>query len=239
MNLVDIHTPGLAGQVIDALRHDVVVLQLPPVYTLIAAPTSLGVTLLNRAKARQSGKNYGTAIGSIDRFWRCVTPGSTPPGLGVAAIGGLTGAFVRCRFAPHGTSTPTVRGGTHQGLLLGEPWRGLFRAVEDAWADRAEPDLFGGHAYTSVLCTSCNESGHPDGSIVGRSAALRFADQRRIGLMVTCDERATELGSYPIFAFGPSSVTIERTGPRLEALIDQLPAALRPTNPARTPAPVP
>lgn len=226
---VDVRSPGIAGQVIDAMRDGAVVIQFPAVYVLVAAPTERGVSHLNGAKQRLSGKNYGTAIGSMDRFWSCVDRDTVPPGLGREALDALIGAFVRCRFAAADVHSSTMRAGTHQGLLLEAPWRPLFAEVEEAFAARAEPALFGGHRYTAPLCTSFNRSGDPDGSIVDRDVALRFAGERDIGLFVTCDERASSLGSYPIFAFGPGGVTVERRGPRLEELISRFPEPLRPS----------
>src|SRR3712207_8942598 len=57
----------LFRSVIDTLRHDVVMLQMPTVFTLLAPPNSQGVEWLNRAKIRQPNKNYGTVLGSLER----------------------------------------------------------------------------------------------------------------------------------------------------------------------------
>lgn len=232
MKVVDIREPGVEDLVIDTFRHAIVVVQLPPVVVLIAAPTSLGVTLLNRAKGRLPDKNYGSAIGELSRFWSCADLLSLPDALRTPArVARLTGAFVRCAFADRGFQSPVMREGTHQGLLLDGPWRSLFTAVEASMADRAEPELWAGHRYTAPLITSCNESGHPDGSIVDRDIALAFARQRGIGLFLTCEDRWASSGSYPIFSFTRNGVTIERRGPGLEELVERLPPDVRPVDP--------
>jgi hypothetical protein len=176
MRELHIGEPGTAEAVIDTLRHDVVLLQLPTVFALLAPPTSAGVERLNRAKLRQPGKNYGTALGELASFYRMAVPGTLPPELdSEAGMQMLSAAFIRITVAPERFNSAIVRDGTVQGLLLNGPHRDLFKAIERAFTDLAEPALMAGHRFAAPLCTSANISGHPDGSIVCWSRPMRSA----------------------------------------------------------------
>jgi hypothetical protein len=87
--------------------------------------------------------------------------------------------------------------------------------------------MWGGMNYCTPLCTSCNVSGDADGSIVHIGRALAFARDRGVQLVITCTDTVAELGSYPIFGYDKSQVTVHRDGPYLDHFKRQIPARLR------------
>jgi len=115
-------TPQLVAE---ALRDNVVMVQMPTVYVLIAPASSEGAERLNGTKVRQPNKNYGTALGSLEDFYDMAIPGSLPDELNsIEAFKALTGSFIRMSVADQDVNTVMVRGGTHQGLLLEGAHRG-------------------------------------------------------------------------------------------------------------------
>ena len=227
MRMMHIAEPGVAEAAVEAIRRDAILVQLPTVFVLLAPATREGAGCLDRTKQRLPDKNYGTAIGSLERFAAMVLPGTRPPELeSVDGLATLTGAFVRCRVAPAGFDSPAVRHGTHQGVLLDGPHRALFVAIEAGMAGTADPDLFAGHHYTAPLCTSCNLSGDPLGSITEWERARRFADERAVPLVIRGETAAGAAGSYPIFALERNRITIQREGPRMDEIRASLPARL-------------
>jgi tRNA A37 threonylcarbamoyladenosine synthetase subunit TsaC/SUA5/YrdC len=227
MREIYIGDPGAASAVIDTLRHDVVMVQMPTVFVLLAPPNSDGVERLDRAKIRLPNKNYGTALGDLESFYAMALAGTLPPELdSVEKLQVLSGAFIRITVAPENFNSAMVRNGTAQGLLLEGPHRELFKAVEASFADVAEPSMVRGHRFAAPLCTSANISGHPDGSIVSWDQAYAFGLERNIPLVVRCEPEPGLVGSYPIFWLQQDRVRIERDGPRMEELKAALPARL-------------
>jgi tRNA A37 threonylcarbamoyladenosine synthetase subunit TsaC/SUA5/YrdC len=227
MREIYISDPGTANAVIDTLRHDIVMVQMPTVFVLLAPPNSDGVERLNRIKVRLPNKNYGTALGDLASFYAMALPGTLPPELdSVEGLKVLSGAFIRITVAPETFNSAMVRNGTAQGLLLEGPHRELFKTVEASFADVVEPSMVSGHSFAAPLCTSANISGHPDGSIVSWERAYAFGLERNIPLVVRCEPEPGLVGSYPIFWLQQNRVRIERNGPRLEELKAALPARL-------------
>jgi tRNA A37 threonylcarbamoyladenosine synthetase subunit TsaC/SUA5/YrdC len=227
MREVHISDPDTVNAVIDTLRHDVVMLQMPTVFVLLAPPNNDGVERLDRTKIRLPNKNYGTALGDLESFYAMALPGTLPPELdSVEALKVLSGAFIRITVVPSNFNSAMVRNGTVQGLLLEGPHRELFKAVEASFEDAIEPSLVGGHRFAAPLCTSANISGDPDGSIVSWERAYAFGVERNIPLVVRCEPEEELVGSYPIFWLQQDRVRIERNGPRLEELKAALPARL-------------
>ncbi len=207
----------------------ILMIEMPAVYVLLAPSTARGIAALNRAKMRLPGKNYGTAIGELDRFHRLADPDGLPAALSdVAAFGRFTGAFIRVAVGPADFQSPVVRHGRHQGLLAPEgPWRRLFREIEASFGPLAEPALFGGHAYSAPLCTSTNISGHPLGSITELSRAREFGRDRGIPLLLRgAGTASAETGSFPIFSLFPDRITVERSGPGEDRIRAGLPTEL-------------
>ena len=227
MRVMHMSESAAAEAAVEAIRRDAILVQLPTVYVLLAPATREGVGWLDRSKRRLPNKNYGTAIGSLERFAAMVSPGTRPPELETA--GGLTiltGAFIRCRIAPANYNSALVRHGTHQGVLLDGPCRELFRAIEDGLADMSDPELLAGHTYTAPLCTSCNISGDPLGSITEWERARQFAHDRDVSLVIRGEPAAGQAGSYPIFQIERDRLTIQREGPRMDEIRAALPARL-------------
>jgi hypothetical protein len=156
-----------------------------------------------------------------------VTPGTRPPELETTrGLAVLTGSFIRCRVAPATSTSALVRHGTHQGVLLDGPYRELFTEIEAGLTPTSEPDLLAGHTYTAPLCTSCNMSGDPLGSITEWERAYRFAIDRDVRLVIRGESAVGQTGSYPIFAIERDRITIPREGPRMEAIQAVLPQRL-------------
>lgn len=227
MRVMHISEPGVAEAAVEAIRRDAILVQLPTVFVLLAPATREGVGWLDRSKRRLPNKTYGTAIGDLDRFAAMVVPETRPPEL--ETTGGLTmltGAFIRCRVAPVDYDSALVRRGTHQGVLLDGPHRALFAAIEAGLADMSDPDILAGHTSTAPLCTSCNISGHPLGSITEWERARRFAIARGVPLVVRGEPAVGQTGSYPIFAIERDRVAVQREGPRMEEIKAALPERL-------------
>ena len=227
MREIDVTAAGAAGAVIDAMADDVVMVQMPTVFVLLAPPNSAGVRWLDRTKTRRPNKNYGTALGDLGRFHAMAAPDALPPELSsVDSLTRLTGAFIRFSVAPDDFNSPLVRAGTHQGLLLEGPHRELFRAIEAGLEGVVEPALVGGHRYAAPLCTSANISGHPDGSITDWERAREFGIARGVPLVVRCEPAVGSTGSYPIFWIRRDEIRLERDGPRMAELRARLPQHL-------------
>ena len=210
---LDLACPRVAGAVIDHLRRGPVLIVLPSVYALMAAPTALGVAGLNGMKRRLPGKNYGTAVGRLSKFWDLVEESSVPSGFdGSLDLETSHDIFFRCRVGGERIQTPVIRGGTHQTLILGGAYRSLMCEIEEAFHHQADPELFAGHRFSAPLITSCNLSGDPLGSITDESRARDFAEQRGVGLWITGSLPSTESGSYPILELEKSGISIRREG---------------------------
>jgi hypothetical protein len=228
MKRLDIHHADAIALAVDAIHAEPVIVQLPTVFVLLAAPTTWGAAQLDRSKTRLAGKNYGTAIGSLERFLAQADPSQLPAGFTkVADFARMTGTFIRLRWRSADFQSPAIRRGTHQGLLLDGIYRELFTRIESSFADAPPDAMWGGRNYAAPLCTSCNVSGDADGSIVDLDRALAFARRRGVRLMLTSTEVAAERGSYPIFGYERQRVAVYRDGPGLERFKRQIPEALR------------
>ncbi|HEX2810173.1 MAG TPA: hypothetical protein VHN80_28745, partial [Kineosporiaceae bacterium] len=118
MREVEVTDPAAVDAVLDVLRRDVVMVQMPSVFVLLAPPNSQGVDWLNRSKTRLSNKNYGTALGCLEKFHAMASATALPPELdSVDRLKVLTGAFLRVTVAPEDFDSAVVRKGTHQGVL--------------------------------------------------------------------------------------------------------------------------
>lgn len=208
-------------------KEGVLLLQMPAVFVLLAPATQKGVESLNQTKLRLPQKNYGTAIGDIQKFHALASPGSLPHELKQAEdLNRLTGAFIRFAIGRSSFNSAAVRAGSHQGVLVDGPHRDLFKAVEQSFAHQADPALFCGHTFSAPLCTSANLSGDSLGSITDWDRAYHFARQRHLSLVIRCEADQGENGSYPIFYFKDDQATIERHGPGEEAIMRRLPERL-------------
>ena len=222
--IIDINHPGVFGTIIDEIHRKPFILQLTSVYVLMAAPTRQGARQLDWLKTRQPHKNYGTAIGNLDNFLSCANKDLLPYEFTVPdSFEKLTGSFVRVHFANTNFNSPVIRNGTHQGLILDGILRELFMAIEASFAGTDNQDIWAGNFYYSPLCTSCNISGDPLGSITNYDQAIDFAEARNVELIVTGEQTKGPQGSYPIFGMYRDGIEIHRNGPNMEEIMALFP----------------
>ena len=228
MKIVDIRDREAMDLAVEAVQEDAIVVQLPTVFVLLARPTRDGAAQLDRSKTRLAGKNYGTAIGSLDLFLAQAHPRHLPQEFSTAQdFERMTGSFIRLQCRAADFDSPVMRGGTHQGVLLDGPHRELFRRIEASCVGLPPDAIWGGSNHAAPLCTSCNVSGDPDGSIVDLDRAIAFCRDRQVRLLITCEDKATQLGSYPILGYERDAVRVHRDGPGLAEFKQRIPARLR------------
>ena len=228
MKITSINHPATAELAIREIHQRPILVQFPTVFALLAAPTSKGVRQLDESKIRLGGKNYGTAIGSLDNFVAQARPDHLPDDFrSVEHYAKLAGSFIRLPFRDSAFQSKTIKNGTHQGLLLTGVFSNLFQQIEASFATYSPDEIWNYSNYCAPLCTSCNISGDPDGSIVQFDKALNFARSLGIKLFITADKTATEKGSYPILGFEKQRVSIHRDGPGLDTFKTKIPAPLR------------
>ena len=228
MRLIDIRDKHAFELAVEEIHADAIVVQLPTVFVLLAAPTVRGAAQLDRSKTRLAGKNYGSAIGSLGRFLVQADPAHLPVDFSTEFdFDQMAGTFIRLRFRSADFQSPTIRNDTHQGLLLDGVHRELFRRIESSFLATPPDYAWGGHNFCAPLCTSCNVSGDAAGSIVDLPHALTFARDRGVRLVITCTDTSSETGSYPIFGYECERVTVHREGPFLDHFKQRIPPRLR------------
>lgn len=230
-NEIDINDCAIVDRLTEIFNssYPVALIQLPPVFGLVAPPSKIGIQALHYTKARLDGKLYGTLIGDYTNFLSLAVEETIPDFLKVEDnIRFLDDSFLRIQITDKDFTSPLVSKGTHQGLLLADgPYRNAFKIIEQLLADKVEPSLYNGKLYSAPLCTSANISGDVRGSITDYERALEFMIDRNIPLMISGKkEAAASKGSYPIFSFNGNQVKVERKGPGMERMIKALPANL-------------
>jgi len=228
MNILPISDKSSIELAIQEIHRYPILVQLPTVFGLLAAPTSKGAQQLDSVKARQGDKNYGTIIGSLDKFLAQAHHDYLPNAFtSPNHFTSLDGAFIRLQFRDQHFQSKAIKNGTHQGLLLTGSYSNLFTKIEASFAGYSPDKLWNYANYGAPLGTSCNISGDPDGSIVTFGKALHFAKARGIKLILTTTDLANQKGSYPILGFEKHQVTIHRKGPSLDSFKANIPAYLR------------
>lgn len=204
-------------------ENPIVLIQLPAVFALFAPPNRAGVAALDNGKARLPGKNYGSAVGSLSKYFSNFAPNALPPTIRSGdQLQFIEGAFLHVRFTNPEFNSSTIRNGTHLGLVMPEGvHRKLFTMLEMLMQADADPNLYNGKHYTAPICTSANLSGQ--GSITELEKAIEFAESREIPLFVTYNHMNDEKGSFPIFSFNGEKVSIMRKGPDLNRIRQQFP----------------
>jgi len=227
MREISIEDSSLNVEVLAVFRSEnpVFMLRMPAVFVLMAPPTELGIDALHRTKNRLLGKNYGTAIGRVERFFELANKEHLPPFIRSADdLNKFTGSFIRFRIGDTAFNSDLVCNGTHQGVLIEEgAHRSLFTTLEDFCLEMAEPHLFEGKIYPAPLCTSANISGDVLGSITNLERALAFGRDRALPLFVNSNLVDEAKGSYPIFAITKNKISIERNGPGEQRIHVQIP----------------
>ena len=225
---ISINDKSTISLVVHEIHRNPILVQLPTVFSLLVAPTSRGARQLDALKSRLTDKNYGTAIGSLDNFLAQAKTDYLPGDFSSAEnYTPLTGAFFRLQFREENFQSKTIRNGTHQGLLLAGTYRTLFKAIENSFAASLPDAIWNYQNYYAPLCTSCNISGDPDGSIVEFDKALEFAKLRGVNLFITSDKSSVEKGSYPILGIEKKRIRIHREGPGLDRFTEKIPVPLR------------
>ena len=228
MTILPISDPAALIVATELIHHGPILVQLPRVFALLAAPTCKGAQQLDATKIRLAGKHYGTAIGSLTKFVAQAQPECLPAEFNRCdQFRRLTGSFIRLQFHPETIQSTTIRNGTHQGLLLDGDLRSLVKGLESCFETEAPERIWNYRNYGAPLCTSCNLSGDAGGSITAFEKAYQFGKARGIQLLITSTAAAGEKGSYPILGFEPHQVRIHREGPGLARITETIPPGLR------------
>jgi hypothetical protein len=200
-------------------------IQLPAVFALFAPPNRKGVKALDKGKSRLPGKNYGSAIGSLSKYFTNFAPNALSPSIKSGSqLSFMNGSFIHVRFTDDSFNSPTIRNGTHLGLLMHDgAHRKLFSMLEMLLQAEAEPELYNGKHLTAPICTSANVSGDPLGTITTLDRAMEFGNDRDIPLFVSFNEMVEDRGSFPIFSLDGRDVKILRKGPGLERIRSDFP----------------
>lgn len=234
--ILDIEDAAAVDAAIGHMRNQAVIVQLPTVFALFAAPNRDGVAMIDAAKDRKPGKNYGTTAGGIEHFFgmssntsalaTAVRQSRADHHSRRALLHRIAGSFLRIKVGPASLETATVRGGTHQSLLLDGVHGRFFEALEHRLSGLADTSLYGGHAFAAPICSSCNISGDPEGSITSFDRAHDFAVRRAIPLIIRSQVTSSEMGSFPVFELSDRAVIVHRNGPRVQELKAELEAML-------------
>lgn len=225
LKTISIHQPNAFKEILRVFRSDnpIVLIQLPAVFALYAPPNPAGVAALDRGKSRLPGKNYGSSVGSLSKYFSNFAAGAMPPTIRSGEqLRFLEGAFLHISFTDPDFNSSTIRNGTHLGLLMPDGvHRKLFTMLEMLMQADADPSLYNGKHYTAPICTSANVSGQ--GSITELGKAIDFGESRDIPLFVSYNQMNEEKGSFPIFSFNGNRVNILRNGPGLNRIRNQFP----------------
>ena len=228
MKVINISSKQAIDLAVEEIHKNVILVQLPTVFGLFAAPTTKGAQQLDECKQRLEGKNYGTAIGNLDKFISQAKKEDLPKQFCTGAqYRKLKGSFIKLRFQDENFQSKAINHGTHQGLLLNGAYSKLFKAIESSFESYPPDELWNRRNYCAPLCTSCNISGDPAGSIVEFEKALSFGIEKGINLCIITKKPAAEKGSYPILGFSKNKVFIHREGPGLNRFKEEIPAELR------------
>lgn len=195
--------------------------QLPTVFALVAPATRQGARLLDRCKKRLPGKHYGVLVGELSRFLGLSTGTVlTDYVLNPARSGrlrqfeeDLSGTFLRTPVNHPLRPSKMICDGTIQGLLTDGVLQEKMRLMEALTAHLPDKLLGAEHGhYCAPIASSCNISGHPEGSITDFETALAFARNRGVKLMLTHGPTG-EAGSNPILGVAGDRVETFRDGP--------------------------
>lgn len=228
MHIIPISETQAVDLAIEEIHRYPILVQLPTVFALLAAPTSRGAAQLDRLKMRQTGKNYGTAIGSLDNFIAQAQQAHLPEAFTTASqYTTLGGTFIRLPFRERTFQSKAIKDGMHQGMLLRGAYSALFSRIEASFAGYTPDRLWDYVNYGAPLGASCHVSGDPDGSIVTFDKARQFAKARGINLLLTTTEAADRKGFYPVPGLAKHQVTIHRRGPGIDSFSARIPVHLR------------
>jgi tRNA A37 threonylcarbamoyladenosine synthetase subunit TsaC/SUA5/YrdC len=211
--------------VFSALSNNAVLVDLGSVFAVVSLPTTQGVSQMNSIKRRLPNKYYGSIVGDVKKFIQH-SKGSDElkNKLITAALKGeFNNTFIRLPWPEESFSTEIVNLGTHQGLILSEPFKSFALELEGEITKRE-----GKHGSSSkfnwLLGSSANLSGDPNGSITSLQDALSFGEQRGIKLLIRfeIDSGNYEKGSFPIIECTEKSYTVRREGPGINRIRENM-----------------
>lgn len=206
------------GFVYEALFDGGFLIDLGCVFALIALPNQNGLEFIDKTKKRLPGKAYGSVVGdSIDFVRKSELDLSSKQLLFEAIKTGIISNFF-LRLPWKGGDNGLVLNGTHQGLVLSGEYHDFFSELNTIISASNQCNLISG--LSSVICSSANYSGHPDGSITDLNDALIFADENNIDLLIKFKQspKMKIKGSFPIFSINNRLFRIERGGPGVETV---------------------
>jgi hypothetical protein len=207
-----------------------IIMQLPSVFALYAPSTISGADLISRCKNRLPGKTYGVNVGNPRSFFSLakdnyladylLKPGRESEIADLCSD--LHGSFLRINLGAEVRDNPIIKNSSLQGLfftgILQEKMR-LMESLTRTMSDKILGLEFG--QYGAPIATSCNISGHPDGTITEFDKAYNFAVERGVELIVLSGPM-TGAGSQPVLEVTDSGVEVHRTGPSLQQKLDML-----------------
>lgn len=198
-----------------------VLMDLGNVFALIGLPTVEGVSYLNEAKKRLSGKSYGSMVGSSLDFVSSSKLDNSSKELLNSNLKDLGGCFLRLPWKS-GNETELMMNGTHQGLIMDEPYRSFCLLMEERMKEDKTLNFFS--EFRWLICSSANISGAISGSITKENEALKFGIDRDIGLLVKFKNKniTGDKGSFPIYSIDNGSFKMERTGPNADEIRKRL-----------------
>ena len=207
--------------VFDALSKNAVLVDLGSVFAVVSLPTTQGVSHMNSIKRRLPNKYYGSLVGNVEKFIqhskgseelknRLITAGLK---------GELNNTFIRLPWAEESFSPEIVHLGTHQGLILSEPFKSFAFDLEGK-ITHLKSDNRMNSGFNWLLGSSANLSGDPNGSITALEEALNFGEQRGMELLIrfNIDSEKYEKGSFPIIECTEKSYVVRREGPEVNRI---------------------
>jgi tRNA A37 threonylcarbamoyladenosine synthetase subunit TsaC/SUA5/YrdC len=233
LQTIAIEEEGAFEIMINALKENCIVIQLPGTFALIAEPTLKGVEQLNRTKDRVPGKYYSTLNGDIKNFVSCIQKPDALPTEFLDEDGRFLdelfcGSIIRVQFTDDTSlNTDVIQEGSHQTFLFQGIHREFFIEAEKAFSNVRNEHLFGANEnnqpYTSIIASSANISGDPLGMITDYERAVEFCKSRGVKLLVTTQQESQEKGSMTIFILSQNEVRVARKGQNLKNILNRIP----------------
>jgi len=208
-------------EVFNALSKNAVLVDLGSVFAVVSMPTTKGVNHMNAIKKRLPNKYYGSIVGDVKKFIQHSKGSDELKNKLITATlkGELNNTFIRLPWAKESFSTEIVNLGTHQGLILAEPFKSFALDMEGEITQREERHS-ANSTFNWLLGSSANISGDPNGSITTMDKALSFGEQRGIELLIRfeIDSNHFEKGSFPIIECAEKSYRVWREGPGINRI---------------------
>jgi len=207
--------------VFNALSNNAVLLDMGSVFAVVSLPTTQGVSQMNSIKRRLPNKYYGSIVGDVKKFIQHSKGSEELKNKLITAglKGELNNTFIRLPWAEESFSTAIAHLGTHQGLILSEPFKSFALDIEGKIAQR-EGKRSSTPEFNWLLGSSANISGDTKGSITALDDALNFGKQRGIELLIRfdIDSEKYEKGSFPIIECTEKSYVVRREGPGINRI---------------------